>query len=210
MRCSLTVVMPTYNQAKNIHIGLDSIPAHPLIDVIVVNDGSEDSTKEVVEEYIEKHPDKRIRIDGWNKNKGVSYAVNRGLDLAQGDYVVLLGSDGDYFMRGFLEKSLPLLNKGYDLIFFDLIDNNKHIRRLNPTTINKYVGAVKFMRRKFIGDTRCPINKRRAEDVDFAQALYLKKPKSYFTHQIGKFYNYPRQGSLTWNARHGVTNEFGF
>lgn len=207
----ISVIIPTYNQAQNIHIGLDSVPRHSLIETIVVNDGSTDNTQQVVEDYIKAHPEKKIRLYSWKKNKGVSYAVNKGLDEAKGDYVVLLGSDGDYFIKGFLENVLTnYLHKNYDLIFFDVIDKRKHIRRLNPQTITKYVGSVKLMRRGFIGDTRCPITKRRAEDVDFTVSLLMKKPKCFYTHQIGKFYNYPRENSLTWNARHGITNQYGF
>lgn len=207
MKHKITVIIPTYNQQDNIHIGLDSLPSG--VEIIVVDDGSTDETLETVLNYKLAHPEKHITIISFAENKGVSFAINAGLDKATGEYIVLLGSDGDYFLPETFDYIQEFLN-GYDLVYFDIIDNSKHIRHLSPKTVNKYVGAVKFMKRSFIGDIRCPTNRRRAEDVIFNSKLQAKHPKSYFTNKVLKHYNYPRVGSLTWNARHGVTDAFGF
>ena len=209
MKYKLTVIIPTFEQAERIHIGLDSIPADPRVEILVIDDGSQDGTSDVVRQYMENHPDKDIRLLGWDKNKGVSYAVNEGLDNAQGEYVVLLGSDGDFFLKGKITEVLDNWLDGADLVFYDLVDNNGHIRRLNGRTMAKYPGAVKFMRREFVGNTRCPVERRRAEDVIFTKELLEKKPHPKFIHQVIKHYNYPREGSLTWNARHGITDSIG-
>lgn len=205
----LSVVIPAFEQQDKIEIGLNSIPVDSRIETIVVDDGSKDHTKKVVEQYIKSHPEKNIRLYGWKENRGVSAAVNKGLDESQGEYVVILGSDGDYFLPKTLEMAMNIYLNNYDLVFFDLIDNNKHIRKLNPQTAKKYVGTTKFMRRDFIEDIRCPLERRRAEDVVFTQKLLAKKPTMFFTHKVMKHYNYPREGSLTWNARHGVTDSIG-
>lgn len=207
---ALTVIIPTYNQANNIHIGLDSIPADPRIEIIVINDGSTDGTAEVVHDYMQKHKNKCINLVSFSDNRGVSSAVNAGLDRARGEYEVVLGSDGDFFYPGVIQKALDLwLPTNKDLIYFDIIDNTGHIRKLSPKTKVKYVGSVKFMKRSFVGETRCPLERRRAEDTVFSSQLFAKNPTEYYTHTIVKHYNYPREGSLTWNARHGVTDRFG-
>ena len=205
----LTILIPTYNQADKITIGLDSIPADDRIEIIVINDGSTDNTSEVVRNYIGNHIDKNILLLGWEENKGVSYALNTGYDNAHGEYIVVLGSDGDYFLPDTIRMALDLWLKDYDLIYFDVIDNTGHIRHLSPKTVNKYVGSTKFMRKTFIDNIRCPLDRKRAEDVIFNKKLQAKNPKQFFLNKVVKHYNFPREGSLTWNARHGITDKFG-
>lgn len=209
MKYKLTVVMPTYNQPELIKISLDSIPAGLPIQTIVVCDGCTDATPDVVRKYMHAHPDKNITLVSYATNKGVSYALNAGFDRAEGEYVVILASDGDYFLPGTLEKAINEWLDGTDLVFYDIIDNNKHVRHLCPGKEQHYPGSVKFMRRAFLADTRCPLERRRAEDVVFTDKLLHKRPTKKFTNTIVKHYNYPRVGSLTWNARHGVTDRIG-
>ena len=203
----LSILIPAYNTANLITKGLDSIPDG--IEIIVIDDGSEDNTLETVREYAQAHPSKNLRVIHFEENKGVSAALNRGLDEAQGDYVVLLGSDGDYFLQPAFRQALAFLDGKVDLVYFDIIDNNRHVRRLNDRTKFKYVGAVKFMRRAFIGKIRFPEEMRRAEDVVFTQQILAKNPKERFTQLVVKHYNYPREGSLTWKYLHGQTDYSG-
>lgn len=205
----LTVIIPTFNQAQNIHIGLDSVPEDPRIEIIIVDDGSTDSTYKTICEYQKAHPKKAIRIFRLPKNKGVSTALNKGLDNARGEYIVLLGSDGDYFYTGALSKAIDQWFDGTDLIYFDMIDNRGDRRRLTPDTRDKHTGSVKFMRRAFIGDTRNPTDYRRGEDNMFIASLVAKNPTEKFTYEVIKHYNYPREGSLSWNAYHGITDKKG-
>ena len=130
----------------------------------------------------------------YNKeNKGVGYTVNRGYDIAKGKYIVLLGSD-DYFTEDF-EKSLNELD-GTDMIYFNLKDNTGHIWKITPKNKNSYVGSVKFIKREFIGNTRCP-EIRAIEDAFFHQELMKKKPTEKFLNKVLKHYNFPRKNSLT-------------
>lgn len=206
----LTVIIPTYNQQDKIHIGLDSIPPDRRIETIVVDDGSTDNTFDVVHKYMEEHKDKKISLIGLAENSGVSVALNKGIDEAQGEYIVLLGSDGDYFYEDALIKAIDEWFDGTDLIYFDMIDNRNDLRHLSPTTKYQHTGSVKFMRRAFIDKTRNPINYRRSEDNIFFDLLMAKHPTEKYTNMVIKHYNYPREGSLSWNAYHGITDKRGF
>lgn len=203
--------MPLYNQPELFRIGLDSIPTDDRIEIIIVDDGSTDNSREQVKQYIKENPKKRITLCGWDKNRGVSAAVNEGLDKAQGKYVVILASDGDYFLEGKIRFALDTwLTHDYDLVYFNLQRNSGLVTRLNPRTTRKYVGSTKFMKRSFVGKTRFPLTRRRAEDVVFTNEILAKPHTEFFTNMIVKHYNYPREGSLTWNARHNITDAFGF
>lgn len=100
----VSVVIPTYNVEQYVDKCLDSISKQTLyrIEIICVDDGSADTTLEILESYAQK--DKRFRIF-CQKNAGPGVARNLGLSKARGKYVIFLDSD-DYFETEFLETML--------------------------------------------------------------------------------------------------------
>ena len=188
----VSVIIPVYNQEELVIRALDSIPVRDDIEVIVIDDGSTDDTWSVLLEYHKQTSLNNFILLYNEENKGVAHTVNRGYDVANGEYVVLLGSD-DYFITIEFIKALSCLN-GRDLVYFNLEVNNGDIWRLNPDTKRGYCGSVKFMRRAFIGDTRNPEDKKAGEDYYFYNQLLAKNPTEIFTNLVVKHYNYPRHG----------------
>lgn len=93
----LTVVVPTYNMEKYLPECLDSVTADIVSDrleVVVVNDGSKDSSLEIARRYESKRPDIVRVIDKENGNYGS--CVNAGLAVATGKYFRILDAD-DWF-----------------------------------------------------------------------------------------------------------------
>lgn len=191
----LTVIIPVYNQEDLVLRAIRSVPCRDDIEIIVIDDCSTDGTLEVVRLY-QMYSKQNIAVLYNEKNMGVGYTVNRGYDVANGEYVVLLGSD-DYFVN--LEEAIDKLD-GTDLIYFDLEINDGTFWKLNDESKWGYCGSVKFMRREFIGGTRCP-EIRRAEDFYFYNELMSKNPTEKFLNRniMYKHYNYPRINSLTYN-----------
>ena len=201
----ISVIIPCYNQQDLVTKAIDSIPKRDDIEIIVIDDGSLDYTWDNLLEYRKKHEDILNLIYLYNEtNKGVAYTVNKGYDVARGEYIVLLGSD-DYFYTDKFEEIIKELD-GTDLVYFDIQVNNGDVWNVNNESKHPLCGSVKFMRRDFIGDTRCPGNKKWGEDVDFYNELLAKKPTEKFTHIIAKHYNYPRTNSLTDLAKRGLLN----
>ena len=89
----VSVIMPSYNAERFIEEAIASVQAQTYKnwELIVIDDGSKYSTKEIVKKIAEK--DKRIRLLINEKNMGVAKTRNRGLDISQGDYVAFLDSD---------------------------------------------------------------------------------------------------------------------
>lgn len=88
----LSIIIPCYNSARFITATLDMLVEQGLQDceIIVVNDGSTDSTAELVERYTHTYPN----ITLINKcNEGVSVARNTGVNVANGEYIYFLDSD---------------------------------------------------------------------------------------------------------------------
>ena len=103
----VSVVIPTHNDEGTIAQTLESVFAQQVeggFEVIVVNDGSTDGTRAVVEKF-----DARTRVID-QKNRGVAAARNVGISAAAGEYIALLDAD-DTWTGQILQKTVALLDK---------------------------------------------------------------------------------------------------
>ena len=89
----ISVIVPVYNCYFYLEECLKSIVKQnfKLFELIIVNDCSEDDSKEIIDFYEKKYDN--IKAIHLNKNRGVSYARNTGLNIAQGEFVVFLDAD---------------------------------------------------------------------------------------------------------------------
>lgn len=103
----VSVIMPAYNAEKTIGISIESVLAQTFTDweLIVIDDGSHDKTKEILTKMAET--DSRIRFYQNEKNSGASYTRNRAVELAQGKWIAFLDSD-DIWKPEKLEKQIKL------------------------------------------------------------------------------------------------------
>ena len=114
----VSVIVPTYNRARDVDRCLRSLVTQTLTDfeVIVCDDGSTDGTEQVVERYRE-HLNLTFH---WSENfGGPARPRNIGLQLARGKYVAFLDSD-DWWQPRKLERSLSRLESGADVVYHDL------------------------------------------------------------------------------------------
>lgn len=88
----VTIIVPVYNGEKYLAKCLESITAQNYmnLEIIIVNDGSSDSSLEIIKRFQMK--DDRIRLIS-KKNEGVSAARNDALDISTGDYIALIDQD---------------------------------------------------------------------------------------------------------------------
>lgn len=128
----ISVIMPVYNVENYLEQCLESVVNQTLsdIEIILVDDGSTDSSLNICKEYAQK--DNRIKILG-QKNQGAGAARNKGLETAAGDYLSILDSD-DYFEPDMLEK---LYNK--------ITADDADIVICRCKSINSVTGEVKPM-----------------------------------------------------------------
>lgn len=115
----LSVIVPFYNTEGYISECLDSVCAQDLenVEVILINDGSTDSSLEIAKKYKNNH--KCINIINHKSNRGLVASRNTGLFAAKGTFIVYIDSDDkvkkDYF------KNISLIlskNNSLDLIIY--------------------------------------------------------------------------------------------
>lgn len=104
----ISVCIPTYNRASYLGECLKSIIGQSMSDfeIIVSDNCSTDSTRDVAQQY----NDPRVRYSRNEHNVGVTLNRNRCLDLAQGEYICILGDDDVYGPR-FLERESAMLDQ---------------------------------------------------------------------------------------------------
>lgn len=110
MMCLLTVLMSVYNGEEYIKDTIESVLSQTYKDYkfIVINDGSNDGTLDILK-YYEKL-DSRIKIYSMDKNYGVGAALNLGLSKVNTQYVAKVDSDDLYNKNRFLKQIKFLTN----------------------------------------------------------------------------------------------------
>ncbi|MBW5290774.1 MAG: Beta-1,3-glucosyltransferase [Candidatus Ruthia sp. Asou_11_S2] len=110
----VSVVIPMYNSQKTVKNTLDSVSNQTYqknIEVLIINDGSSDDSRKIVEQYIKNNQHSNIQFRLINQeNSGVSKARNKGIKKAVGNWIALLDSD-DVWLVEKLEKQMSLLKK---------------------------------------------------------------------------------------------------
>ena len=190
----LTIIVPAYNEETRIVRALDSVPIRDDLEILIIDDGSTDKTLEVAQNYATAHPERNIRIISLPENKGLGNAKNVGYDNAHGDYINQLDCD-DYLYTEEYEKVMAELD-GTDMVYMDLrVDNGDHWMVMEGTKHMWCGGPLRFIRREFLGDSRCPVI-RAGEDWFLNEELQAKPHTDKFTGLIGYHYSFPREGSL--------------
>lgn len=140
----VSCIIPAYNEEKRIGAVLKVISNHPLVqEIIVVDDGSKDNTKEVAKKY------KKVRLITYKNNKGKSFAITKGIEASKGQILIFIDSD----LKGLDKKSvsdliLPVKNKKADMTI-SLRKNSLLIFKIIGLD---FVSGERVMRKEVIGN----------------------------------------------------------
>jgi len=194
-----SIIIPTYNREKTIIRAIDSVLQQSFanFEIIVVDDGSVDATKEVVSSLY----DNRIHYY-YQANQGVCAARNYGASLASGDYLVFLDSD-DYVTTNWLEDFYNIKDYNYDIIFCQMKRIDKKYPNgfvVNPK--DKKFGAIgngivipgAFMIKKIIFDKVGGYDESLfyAENTELFFRINKLKPSRFFIDKVNFIY-YPSE-----------------
>ncbi len=186
----VSVVMPTYNRIGLLPRAIDSIlnQTYDNFEFIIVDDGSNDGTKELLKTYAQSDP--RIKILTNEKNMGISYSRNRGTDAAKGKYVAIMDSD-DYSEATRFEKHVAYLEQHDDVVALNALyyemgkENNGYNNWVPPARfdfifhLKNYFTNISFFRTDFVRKHNIRYNEKMmsSEDYDFWAQIFMKGGK---------------------------------
>ncbi len=128
----VSIIIPTYNREEYLPTAIDSIlnQTYNNYEIIVIDDGSTDSTKEIITDYCSKYPGKIISL--FQQNSGPTIARNKGIKTATGHLIAFLDSD-DLYEPTKLEDQVAIFKESPGLAFvytgYNTIDANGSITR---------------------------------------------------------------------------------
>lgn len=104
-KVKVSVIIPVYNAEKYLRKCLDSVFSQNInVEVIVIDDGSNDSSIQIINEYSD------VKLIQNLSNQGPALARNKGIELAHGDYIAFLDAD-DYWEENKLIQQIALMEE---------------------------------------------------------------------------------------------------
>lgn len=199
----VSVIIPTYNKRDKIKFAINSAlnQTYENIEILIIDDGSQDGTKE----YVQKFHDERISYF-YKKNGGLSDARNYGIKKSTGDYLLFLDSD-DFLEENTIKYLMDLMCEyNVDLVQMQLkivkdYDNKKHDANMKNISYKQYKkdcvyhflrlqnvsACTKLYKRECYDNVSFPIYKK-YEDF-YTNYLIFKNIKSFInTNFYGYFY----------------------
>ena len=127
IRKKLSIIIPVFNEEKTISQVLEKVLEFNLQEkeVIVVNDGSTDSKKKILDDSFSTKKD--LIIISKDKNRGKGFAVIEGINASTGDIILIQDADTEYDPNDF-KILLDPINKGYAEVVYgsEFIGSNPH------------------------------------------------------------------------------------
>ena len=212
--CQMSIIVPVYNVEKYIHACMESIFRQGLDDkvfeVIIVNDGTQDRSMEVIQDIISQHDNITVINQ---ENLSLSVARNNGIAQAKGEYILMPDSD-DLLIEGSLSILLEkALESKADLVVADYLEMTDEEIKLLPRISQKHLkvkektGEQLFLedldprqcyvwrtlyRRAFINENHLTfIPGVRYQDVAFTHECYLRAGKCL---RVSRLLNVYRKG----------------
>lgn len=206
----ISFVVPVFNKKEHIRDCLNSLISQDMddIEIIVVDDGSNDGTSQILKEYEDKI------ILKTKSNAGVSAARNDGILLAKGKYTICVDAD-DYVEKDYASCVYNIAKKfDADIVITDMckvygnkklflkdfetkedgvIDKNEYLKKLLASRHNKVLhnAANKAIRTEILKENLFPVGITQAEDFHavvrnvIASKTLVKLNKAFYYYKIG-------------------------
>ena len=182
----LSIVVPCYNESKDIASNVEKVKKYLLdkkidYELLLVNDGSKDNTKEVIESI------DGVKALSYEKNRGKGGAVKYGIENASGDYILFMDADLSTDISA-IEKVIELA-PSYDLIIGSRHAKDSVIKKKQPWT-RVFIGwccrvLVKMLFHTKLKDTQCGFKAMR---IDAAKKIVSKQLVNDFAFDVEYIY----------------------
>ena len=198
----VSVIIPTFNRETTIKRAIDSVisQSYSNIEVIVVDDNSNDRTAEIMEQYSNSSHINYIRL---KKNIGGAAARNVGIKHSKGSYIAFQDSD-DEWLESKLEKQMNVFQKkkSVDVVFSKIIRISEEKRSIFPKSdISEVEDAhTSFLKENYIGTPSAIIKKEKLDQIEgFDESLPRLQDWDLFI-QLSKFCTFFMVDEVLCNA----------
>lgn len=191
MKPFLSVIIPCYNEEKNLKRGvLDEVENYLQkqkyqSEVIISDDESTDESRRLIRNYLKEHP--RFRLLE-NKHVGKPFAIRAGVQKAQGEIILFTDMDQSAPIKEF-DKLLPLFQKGLEVVIGSRGQQREGFSLLRLVGSNVFRLIRQRLLLKNIIDTQCgfkAFKNRVAKDL-FSRLLIFKEAKKTQGWKVGAF-----------------------
>ncbi len=207
----ISVIIPAYNAETTLPAAIESVlsSTHDSLELIAVNDGSTDSTEQIISEYVAQ--DERVRLIS-KQNGGVSSARNAALDAARGDYVAFLDADDRVAPDAYEYMLNTLLDADADIVQCASLYGDSLVLCSPPSpvvieglSVSREAGiylfggaCCKLFRRAILDGVRFSERYKVGEDVLFCLEAMKRARKTVLTDGV-KYYYTDNPSSATHN-----------
>lgn len=205
-------IVPVYNGEKYIERCLNNLinQTYSNFEIIIINDGSTDNSKEILKNFTIKHKNKINLID--QENKGLSVSRNIGISKAQGDYLLFIDIDDIFYING-LKIINENLDEKYDLIKFNWTSNKDLLGKAEnmlqvfsgPEALENLINRKQVFematlyayRKEYVREIDFKFKEGRYhEDFGSIPIIILKAKNILFLNQVFYFYDQTNESSI--------------
>ena len=214
----LSIIVPVYNVENYIRQCINSVLFQSFCDyeLILVDDGSTDSSGRICDDYL---TDSKVKVI-HKKNGGLSSARNAGIMKASGDYLMFIDGDDFLYSRDVLKKIVDIIiQSDGDVVQFKILQyyekHNKMIeqkrlngyqddelmitlKKLNDNSLLSVSACDKVVKRSIVVENSILFNEELlSEDIDWSLRLYQRINKLVLLDKNVYVYRQQRPGSIT-------------
>ncbi len=214
-RPKLSVIIPAYNAENTLRKCIDSVLGQDLskdgsaVEIVVIDDGSVDSTASILEEYASQYPDSFRALSVTNGGQG--RARNFGLEQAGGEYIGFVDSD-DWIEASMYRVMVETAEKNdADLVICDVTAHfpdgtaqPEPVYRPDRAIASAGFANNKLFRRELLQNIRFPEERLWYEDTEFT-AIAIQRAR-LIEHVEQALYHYRRGLPSTMNNSNAVKN----
>lgn len=225
----LSVIVPFFNVEKYIQKCAVSLleQTYREMEIIFVNDGSEDSSSVILQKTIDDYPEKQTKTI-YKKNEGLPQARKTGVENATGEYIAFVDSD-DWLDCDFYKRCMSIIEKHREInvfntgFFYEYPNNKKQLK----SSVEKYkcISSGEFVsmihQRKMLQSVCTKIFKREVFDYvkfptgnfvgeDYITLMQILKKEVYIGLLPANGYHYRILNNSMSNGAYGVSKKKGF
>lgn len=210
----VSVVVTCYNHEKYIEQCIQSIYAqtYPAIELLVIDDGSTDDSAAIIQKNLEKNFFVRKEFLK-QKNSGVCFSRNKGLEWANGDYLLFVDSD-NYLDDNYIEELVQTAKEeNADIVYSDLINAETkelfveaQVFSLERYLESNFIDNCSLLRTAAIGEIRydMALNRKKLVDYDFLMNMILNNQAKPVRCENAKLNYRVLENSISRQADHGT------